>query len=88
MFNKFTKRAKRILVFARDKARRLNHDYLGPEHILLGLIEEGKDVVIEMFRNFGIDLESLKLEIEKEVHPVETLLLWEMFLLRPIQKRC
>lgn len=66
MFERFTERARRILALAQDEAKRLNHDYLGPEHILLGLIKEGEGVAVEVLSNLNIDLEALKLEIEKE----------------------
>lgn len=69
MFERFTERARKILALAQDEAKRLNHDYLGPEHILLGLIKEGEGVATEVLNNFEIDLESLKLEIEREVPP-------------------
>jgi len=69
MFERFTERARKILALAQDEAKRLNHDYLGPEHILLGLIREGEGVAVEVLRNFDIDLESLKLDIEKEIPP-------------------
>ncbi|MEW6481596.1 MAG: ATP-dependent Clp protease ATP-binding subunit [bacterium] len=69
MFERFTERARKILALAQDEAKRLNHDYLGPEHILLGLIKEGEGVATEVLRNFDIDLEGLKIEIEKEIPP-------------------
>lgn len=67
MFERFTERARRILALAQDEAKRLNHDYLGPEHILLGIIKEGEGVATEVLNNFNIDIEGLKLEIEKEI---------------------
>ncbi|HAW49708.1 TPA: ATP-dependent Clp protease ATP-binding subunit ClpC [bacterium] len=67
MFERFTERARRILAIAQDEAKRLGHDYLGTEHILLGLISEGEGVAAEILRNLGVDLEGLKMAIEKEV---------------------
>ena len=44
MFNRFTERARKVIVFAKEEARRFNHDYIGTEHLLLGLIREGEGV--------------------------------------------
>ncbi|MCM8786898.1 MAG: ATP-dependent Clp protease ATP-binding subunit [Candidatus Omnitrophica bacterium] len=65
MFNRFTERARKILVLAKEEARRFNHDYIGTEHILLGLIREGEGVACAVLQNLGIDLERLRLEVEK-----------------------
>jgi len=65
MFNRFTERARKVLVLAKEEARRFNHDYIGTEHILLGLIREGEGVACAVLQNSGIDLERLRAEIEK-----------------------
>jgi ATP-dependent Clp protease ATP-binding subunit ClpC len=65
MFNRFTERARKVLVLAKEEARRFNHDYIGTEHILLGLLREGEGVACAVLQNLGADLERLKIEIEK-----------------------
>ncbi|MFA7677557.1 MAG: ATP-dependent Clp protease ATP-binding subunit, partial [Candidatus Omnitrophota bacterium] len=67
MFNRFTERARKVLVLAKEEARRFNHDYIGTEHILLGLIREGEGVACAVLQNLGADLERLRIEIEKLV---------------------
>ncbi|MCM8773462.1 MAG: ATP-dependent Clp protease ATP-binding subunit [Candidatus Omnitrophica bacterium] len=65
MFNRFTERARKVLVLAKEEARRFNHDYIGTEHILLGLIREGEGVACAVLQNLGINLDVLRREIEK-----------------------
>jgi len=65
MFNRFTERARKVLVLAKEEARRFNHDYIGTEHVLLGLIREGEGVACAVLQNLGADLERLRIEIEK-----------------------
>jgi len=65
MFNRFTERARRVIVLARQEAGRLNHDYIGVEHLLLGLIKMGEGLAVDILRGLGIDLDSLRLEVEK-----------------------
>jgi len=67
MFNRFTERARRVILLAREEAKRLNHDYLGTEHLLLGLIREGEGVGATALRNLGIDLAHVRHEVEKAV---------------------
>jgi ATP-dependent Clp protease ATP-binding subunit ClpC len=67
MFNRFTERARKVLVLAKEEARRFNHDYIGTEHILLGLIREGEGVACAVLQNAGVDLDRLRIEIEKLV---------------------
>ncbi|MDD5584522.1 MAG: ATP-dependent Clp protease ATP-binding subunit [Candidatus Omnitrophica bacterium] len=69
MFNRFTERARKVLVLAKEEARRFNHDYIGTEHILLGLVREGEGVACAVLQNLGVDLERLRMEIEKLVSP-------------------
>jgi len=69
MFNRFTERARKVLVLAKEEARRFNHDYIGTEHILLGLMREGEGVACAVLQNLGIDLERLRMEIEKLISP-------------------
>ncbi|MCK4418307.1 ATP-dependent Clp protease ATP-binding subunit [Candidatus Aerophobetes bacterium] len=67
MFNRFTERARRVILLAREEARRLDHDYLGTEHILLGLIREGEGIGATALQNLGIDLVQIRVEVEKAV---------------------
>jgi len=69
MFNRFTERARKVLVLAKEEARRFSHDYIGTEHILLGLIREGDGVACAVLQNLGTDLERARLEVEKLISP-------------------
>jgi ATP-dependent Clp protease ATP-binding subunit ClpC len=69
MFNRFTERARKVIVFAKEEARRFNHDYIGTEHLLLGLIREGEGVAAAVMQKLGVDLESIRIEVEKLVQP-------------------
>ena len=64
MFERFTDRARRVVVLAQDEARMLNHDYIGTEHILLGLIHEGEGVAAKALESLGIRLEGVRREVE------------------------
>ena len=67
MFGRFTERASRSLLLAQEEARRLNHDYVGTEHILLGLIRLGEGVAAEVFQTLGVEIDKVRIEIEKLV---------------------
>jgi ATP-dependent Clp protease ATP-binding subunit ClpC len=67
MFDRFTDRAKKVMNLARHEAQRFNHEYLGTEHILLGLVQEGSGVAANVLKNMGIDLERITAEVEKLV---------------------
>ncbi|MCX5777585.1 MAG: ATP-dependent Clp protease ATP-binding subunit [Candidatus Firestonebacteria bacterium] len=69
MFHKFTERAQKIITYAKEEASRLKHDYVGPEHILLGLIRGGSGVAIGVLKNMGISLTKLKKEVESMLAP-------------------
>ncbi|MBL7092092.1 MAG: ATP-dependent Clp protease ATP-binding subunit [Candidatus Omnitrophica bacterium] len=69
MFNRFTERARKVIILAKEEARRFNHDYIGTEHILLGLIREGEGVASAILQNMGLSLDKIRLEIEKLVQP-------------------
>ena len=60
MFEKFTDRARRVVVLAQEEARMLNHNYIGTEHILLGLIHEGQGVAAGALESLGIGLEDVR----------------------------
>jgi ATP-dependent Clp protease ATP-binding subunit ClpC len=65
MFERFTDRARRVVVLAQDEARRLNHNYIGTEHILLGLIHEGEGVAAKALESLGISLNAVRQEVEQ-----------------------
>jgi len=65
MFERFTDRARRVVVLAQDEARRLNHNYIGTEHILLGLIHEGEGVAARALQSLGISLEAVRQQVEE-----------------------
>jgi len=69
MFNRFTERARKVILLAKEEAKRFNHDYIGTEHILLGLIREGEGVAAAVLENLGLDSEKIRLEVEKLVQP-------------------
>ena len=63
MFERFTDRARRVVVLAQEEARLLNHNYIGTEHILLGLIHEGEGVAARALEGMGISLESVRSQV-------------------------
>ncbi|MBF0197606.1 MAG: ATP-dependent Clp protease ATP-binding subunit [Planctomycetes bacterium] len=69
MFDKFTDRARKVIALARQEAERLNNDYIGTEHVLMGLIKEGSGVASNILENLNVDPEKVLLEIEKIVQP-------------------
>ncbi|MFH1191473.1 MAG: Clp protease N-terminal domain-containing protein, partial [Candidatus Omnitrophota bacterium] len=72
MFNRFTERARKVIILAKEEARRFNHDYIGTEHILLGLIREGEGVAAAVLQKLDVSLENIRIEIEKLVQPGPT----------------
>src|ERR1043165_7803451 len=67
MFDRFTDRAKKVMNLARQEAQRFNHEYLGTEHILLGLVQEGSGVAANVLKNMSIELPKIRGEVEKIV---------------------
>src|SRR5271157_4223965 len=67
MYERFTDRARKVMQLANQEAQRFNHEYIGTEHILLGLIKEGSGVAANVLKNLDIDLRKIRLEIEKIV---------------------
>jgi ATP-dependent Clp protease ATP-binding subunit ClpC len=63
MFERFTDRARRVVVLAQEEARMLNHNYIGTEHILLGLIHEGEGVAAKALESLGISLEGVRQQV-------------------------
>ncbi len=69
MFNRFTERARKVILLAKQEAKRFNHDYIGTEHILLGLVREGEGVAAVVLQKMGLNLRQIRIEIEKIVKP-------------------
>ena len=67
MFDRFTDRARKVMGLARQEAQRFNHDYIGTEHILLGLVQEGAGVAASVLKNLNVDLKKIRHEVEKLV---------------------
>ncbi len=67
MFERFTDRARKVMALANQEAQRFNHEYVGTEHVLLGLVKEGQGVAANVLHNLGIDLKKIRLEVEKIV---------------------
>lgn len=67
MYERFTDRARKIMQLANQEAQRINHEYIGTEHILLGLVKEGSGVAANVLKNLDIDLRKIRLEVEKIV---------------------
>ncbi|NPV71737.1 MAG: ATP-dependent Clp protease ATP-binding subunit [Firmicutes bacterium] len=67
MFGRFTERAQKVLFLAQEEARRLGHDYVGTEHLLLGLIKEGGGIAAKTLQSMGVDLETVQAEVEKVI---------------------
>ena len=67
MYERFTDRARHVMQHANMEAERFNHEYIGTEHILLGLVKEGSGVAANVLKNLDIDLRKIRLEVEKIV---------------------
>src|SRR6516162_7969216 len=67
MYERFTDRARKVMQLANQEAQRFNHEYIGTEHILLGLVQEGSGVAANVLKNLDIDLRKIRLEVEKIV---------------------
>src|SRR6516165_10852759 len=67
VMNNFTPRAQQVLALARKEADRFNHNYVGTEHLLLGLIKLGQGVAVNVLQKMGLDLETVRMEVEKQV---------------------
>src|SRR5438093_10003753 len=69
LFERFTDRARRVLVLAQEEARLLNHNFIGTEHILLGLIHEGEGVAAKALESLGISLEAVREKVKETIGP-------------------
>src|SRR5690349_6940632 len=65
MYERFTDRARKVMQLANQEAQRFNHEYIGTEHILLGLVAEGSGIAANVLKNLDIDLRKVRLEVEK-----------------------
>src|SRR5436309_4056122 len=63
-FDKFTERAKKVLVLAQEEAQRFNHNYIGTEHLLLGLVREGEGIAAKVLGNLGVELNKVRSAVE------------------------
>src|SRR6266851_10349468 len=70
MYDRFTDRARKVMQLANQEAQRFNHEYIGTEHILLGLVKEGSGVAANVLKNLDIDLPKIRRAVEKLVQPV------------------
>ena len=68
MFERFTDRARKVMALANQEAQRFNHEFIGTEHLLLGLVKEGSGVGATVLKNLDVDIKKLRLEVEKLVH--------------------
>src|SRR3990167_11527337 len=69
MYERFTDRLRKVMQLANQEAQQFNHEYIGTEHILLGLVKEGSGVAANVLNNLDIDLRKIQLEVEKIVQP-------------------
>ena len=69
MMNDLTPRGQQVLALARKEAERFHHNYVGTEHLLLGLIKLGQGVAVNVLQRMGLDLERVRTEVEKHVGP-------------------
>src|SRR5512143_3778585 len=67
MFEKFTERGRKVIVYAREEAERLQNDYLGTEHILLGTLREEDGIPVAVLRKMGIDVDQIRIEVERNL---------------------
>jgi hypothetical protein len=77
-FDKFTERARRVLTLAQEEAKRFNHNYIGTEHLLLGLIREGEGVAAEVLRSLAVELDKVRSQVEFIIGRGERMILGEI----------
>src|SRR5215204_1472032 len=88
MMNNFTPRAQQVLALAMKEADRFNHNYVGTEHLLLGLIKLGQGVAVNVLQKMGLDLETVRMEVEKQVGRVLRPKWWATFPTRRGSRKC
>ena len=69
MNDKFTERVRKVIYLARDEANRLQHDYIGTEHLLLGIVREGEGIAARVLQKLDLDLDQIQQAIENIVRP-------------------
>ncbi|MBT4094347.1 MAG: ATP-dependent Clp protease ATP-binding subunit ClpC, partial [Nitrospinaceae bacterium] len=67
MFKRFTERARKVIILAREEADNYRHEYLGTEHILLGVLKDGGGIAIAVLQKLGVDPKQLRLELERNL---------------------
>src|SRR3954471_23987191 len=77
-FEKFTERARRVFSLAQEEAQRFNHNYIGTEHILLGLVREGDGVAARVLSNLGVQLPQVRVAVEARIGRSETMIMGEI----------
>ena len=77
-FDKFTERARKVLQLAQEEAQRLHHDYIGTEHLLLGLVREGEGVAGHVLKSLGVDLEKVRKAVEDIIGRGDSIVLGEI----------
>ena len=87
MYERFTDRSRKVMQLANQEAQRFNHEYVGTEHILLGLIKEGSGVARNVLKNLDIDLNKARAEVEKLVQPGPDMVLMGKMPLTPRSKK-
>ncbi len=87
MYDRFTDRARMVMALARKEAQRFKHDFIGTEHILLGVIQEGSGVAANVLKNIGVDGNKIRAEIEKHVQSGASMVTIGPFPLTPRAKK-
>jgi ATP-dependent Clp protease ATP-binding subunit ClpC len=77
-FDKFTERARKVLSLAQEEAQRLHHNYIGTEHLLLGLVREGEGVAAKVLTSLGVDLEKVRKAVEDIIGRGDRIVLGEI----------
>ncbi|HET8907951.1 MAG TPA: Clp protease N-terminal domain-containing protein, partial [Ktedonobacterales bacterium] len=78
MFDKLTKRARKVLSLAQEEAQRLNHNYIGTEHLLLGLVAEGEGLAAKALQNLGVELATVRRSVEHIIGRGDRIVLGEI----------
>ena len=84
-FDRFTKRARRVLTLAQEEAQRLNHNYIGTEHLLLGLVREENGVAVRVLRELGVDPKQIRERVERYRRSWSESHVWQIKLDPPYQ---
>ena len=71
MNNKFSKRVKDIMAYSREEAGRLQNNYIGPEHLMLGILRDGDGLAIQILQDFDVNLKSLKEQIDSQIREIQ-----------------